>query len=121
MYSGAPNVDSYASGKNVVNVRLPSVSALRSSEADADADDKKTQVSENSESGTAASFSISPEQIPELVTLSLLPKSQWQSLINLDIIKVCTLSLPSHTTLMFFCQFCFVMNNESQFMFGCLM
>ncbi|KAG2249340.1 hypothetical protein Bca52824_088968 [Brassica carinata] len=36
---------------------------------------------------TAASFSISPEQIPELVTLSLLPKSQWQSLINLDIIK----------------------------------
>ena len=43
MYSGAPNVDSYASGKNVVNVRLPSVSALRSSEADAD--DKKMQVS----------------------------------------------------------------------------
>ena len=76
MYSGAPNVDSYASGKNVVNIRLPSVSALRSSEAD-DADDKKTQVSENSESQNAASFLISPEQIPELVTLSLLPKSQW--------------------------------------------
>lgn len=93
MYSGAPNVDSYASGKNVVNVRLPSVSALRSSEAD---DDEKTQVSENSESQTAASFLISPEQIPELVTLSLLPKSQWQSLINLDIIKVCTLSTFSH-------------------------
>lgn len=94
MYSGAPNVDSYASGKNVVNVRLPSVSALRSSEADAD--DKKMQVSENSESQTAASFLISPEQIPELVTLSLLPKSQWQSLINLDIIKVCTLTPFSH-------------------------
>ncbi|KAJ0250207.1 Transducin family protein / WD-40 repeat family protein [Hirschfeldia incana] len=84
MYSGAPNVDSYASGKNVVNVRLPSVSALRSSEDDGD---EKTQVSENSESQTPASFLISPEQIPELVTLSLLPKSQWQSLINLDIIK----------------------------------
>ncbi|CAA7054164.1 unnamed protein product [Microthlaspi erraticum] len=83
MFSGAPNVNSYASGQNVVNVRLPSVSALTSSEADDDIE-METQVSEGEK---AISFSISPKQIPELVTLSLLPKSQWQSLINLDIIK----------------------------------
>uniref|UniRef100_A0A1J3JJC1 U3 small nucleolar RNA-associated protein 21-like protein n=1 Tax=Noccaea caerulescens TaxID=107243 RepID=A0A1J3JJC1_NOCCA len=83
MFSGAPNVDSYASGKTVVNVRLPSVSALTFSEADDDVD-METQVPEGEK---AISFSISPKQIPELVTLSLLPKSQWQSLINLDIIK----------------------------------
>lgn len=84
MFSGDLNVDSYASGKNVVNVRLPSVSALTFSEADDDVD-METQVPEGEK---AISFSISPKQIPELVTLSLLPKSQWQSLINLDIIKV---------------------------------
>ncbi|XP_027193066.1 uncharacterized protein [Cicer arietinum] len=33
-------------------------------------------------------FPTQDKQIPDLVTLSLLPKSQWQSLINLDIIKV---------------------------------
>jgi U3 small nucleolar RNA-associated protein 21 len=86
MFSGLPSVESYASGKDVVNVKLPSVSALTSSEAD---DDMDRQVLENSEALQASSFSISQKQIPELVTLSLLPKSQWQSLINLDIIKVC--------------------------------
>ncbi|XP_010541959.1 PREDICTED: U3 small nucleolar RNA-associated protein 21 homolog [Tarenaya hassleriana] len=83
MFSGAPNVDSYASGKDVVKVKLPSVSALGSSEAD----DTKKNVSEHSEEKQAISFPIAHQQIPELVTLSLLPKSQWQSLINLDIIK----------------------------------
>ncbi|CAA0393660.1 unnamed protein product [Arabidopsis thaliana] len=84
MFSGLPSVESYARGKDVVNVKLPSVSALTSSEAD---DDMDRQVLENSEALQASSFSISQKQIPELVTLSLLPKSQWQSLINLDIIK----------------------------------
>ncbi|CAA7047088.1 unnamed protein product [Microthlaspi erraticum] len=63
MFSGAPNVNSYASGQNVVNVRLPSVSALTSSEADDDIE-METQVSEGEK---AISFSISPKQIPELV------------------------------------------------------
>lgn len=89
MFCGLPSVDSYASGKDVVNVKLPSVSALTSSEAD---DDMERQVLENSGAQQASNFLISHKQIPELVTLSLLPKSQWQSLINLDIIKVCIFS-----------------------------
>lgn len=101
MYSGLPSVDSYASGKEVVNVKLPSVSALTSSEAD---DDMEKQVVENSGAQQASSFSISNKQIPELVTLSLLPKSQWQSLINLDIIKVCIFSpFSTSSDVVFFC------------------
>lgn len=100
MFSGLPSVESYASGKDVVNVKLPSVSALTSSEADDD--DMEMQVLENSGALQASSFSISHKQIPELVTLSLLPKSQWQSLINLDIIKVCIFFFFSQLLLMLF-------------------
>jgi U3 small nucleolar RNA-associated protein 21 len=56
-----------------------------------------TQVEKNSDEPVAnhlqskdasTAFLSQDQQIPDLVTLSLLPKSQWQSLINLDIIKV---------------------------------
>ncbi|TYI67508.1 hypothetical protein E1A91_D08G022700v1 [Gossypium mustelinum] len=84
IFSGASNVDSFASGKEVVNVRLPSISSMNGSQTE----DSDEPVTDNSVSKDA---SVSPtfiKQIPELVTLSLLPKSQWQGLINLDIIKV---------------------------------
>lgn len=75
MFSGAPHIDSYGSGKEVVNVKLPSISSGEGSKDDAESDNKPTLTISHT------------QQIPDLVTLSLLPKSQWQSLINLDIIK----------------------------------
>ncbi|KAG6769424.1 hypothetical protein POTOM_025059 [Populus tomentosa] len=86
MFSGASNIDSYASGKEVVNVKLPSLSSLEGSNVEnEDADKPIVNQSVSNEVSTFPAFS---QQIPDLVTLSLLPKSQWQSLINLDIIKV---------------------------------
>lgn len=80
MFSGSSNIDSYATGKEVVNVKLPSASS--------------TEGSHNGPGNpvlNSTQFKDDPhfhEKIPDLVTLSLLPKSQWQSLINLDTIKV---------------------------------
>ncbi|XP_062115284.1 U3 small nucleolar RNA-associated protein 21 homolog [Humulus lupulus] len=85
MFSGASNVDSYASGKEVVRVKLPSVSSAKDS---ADDDSEKPTVNALQSKDTATPFHSLDQQIPDLVTLSLLPRSQWQSLINLDIIKV---------------------------------
>ncbi|KAM6570579.1 hypothetical protein CsatB_018564 [Cannabis sativa] len=86
MFSGATNVDSYASGKEIVRVKLPSVSSAKESEDDDDSE--KPTVNALQTKDSIAPFRILDHQIPDLVTLSLLPKSQWQSLINLDIIKV---------------------------------
>ncbi|KAG8484953.1 hypothetical protein CXB51_021536 [Gossypium anomalum] len=84
IFSGASSVDSFASGKEVVNVRLPSISSMNGSQTE----DSDEPVTDNSVSKDASVSTTFIKQIPELVTLSLLPKSQWQSLINLDIIKV---------------------------------
>ncbi|KAE8673606.1 hypothetical protein F3Y22_tig00111779pilonHSYRG00198 [Hibiscus syriacus] len=84
IFSGASNVDSFASGKEVVNVRLPSISSMDGPQTE-DSDEPVTDNSVPKDASVSATFI---KQIPELVTLSLLPKSQWQSLINLDIIKV---------------------------------
>ncbi|OMO58024.1 hypothetical protein COLO4_34912 [Corchorus olitorius] len=83
IFSGAANVDSLASGKEVVNVKLPSISAAGGSEAE-NSDEHVVGSSKSQDISVSSTFI---EQIPELVTLSLLPKSQWQSLFNLDIIK----------------------------------
>ncbi|KAJ4709171.1 WD40 repeat [Melia azedarach] len=82
MFSGASNIDSYASGKEIVSVKMPSVSAVEGSQ---DEDSSKPVVNHTESKDTSGLRSF--KQIPDLVTLSLLPKSQWQSLINLDIIK----------------------------------
>ncbi|KAI3922959.1 hypothetical protein MKW98_007090 [Papaver atlanticum] len=83
MFSGSSNVDSYASGKNVVSVKLPAVSS--NGDADNDSDNTTGNQSQNKDTVGAP---LQDYEIPDLVTLSLLPKSQWQSLINLDIIKM---------------------------------
>jgi hypothetical protein len=36
---------------------------------------------------------------PALVTLALLPRSQWQGLVHLDAIKVCHLDVPNPPTI----------------------
>ncbi|XP_056174804.1 U3 small nucleolar RNA-associated protein 21 homolog [Syzygium oleosum] len=84
MFSGGSDINLYASGKEVVTVKLPSVSSVEDSQVE----DANEPTIRHSVSKDVPSFQPLLEQIPDLVTLSLLPKSQWQSLINLDIIKV---------------------------------
>ncbi|KAF5822356.1 putative transcription factor WD40-like family [Helianthus annuus] len=86
MFSGATNIDSYGSGKEVVNVKLPSVSSGGDSKDDVDSD-KPVSTDPQAQAQPVTHTPLLDQQIPDLVTLSLLPKSQWQSLINLDIIK----------------------------------
>ncbi|KAL0552091.1 hypothetical protein IC582_011187 [Cucumis melo] len=68
MFTGSSNVDTLASGM--------------------ESEDRDENPSNLPESKDLSCLSISTQQIPDLITLSLLPRSQWQSLINLDIIKV---------------------------------
>ena len=84
MFSGASNINSYASGKEIVSVKLPSISSVEGAEERY----SNETAPDHTESKDASVFSAFNQQIPDLVTLSLLPKSQWQGLINLDIIKV---------------------------------
>lgn len=90
MFSGDSNIDSYASGKEIVSVKMPSVSSVEGcqDENSSEPDVHRTDRVPKDSSG----LPTFKQQIPDLVTLSLLPKSQWQSLINLDIIKVSLLS-----------------------------
>ncbi|XP_070666779.1 U3 small nucleolar RNA-associated protein 21 homolog isoform X1 [Malus domestica] len=81
MFCGASKVDSYA--KEVRSVKLPSISSTKGSQ-DEDSDEP---IVDHPQSKDAPAFTTLDLQIPDLVTLSLLPKSQWQSLINLDTIK----------------------------------
>ncbi|XP_044465931.1 U3 small nucleolar RNA-associated protein 21 homolog isoform X2 [Mangifera indica] len=83
MFSGVLNIDSYASGKEIVSVKMPTVSSVEGSE-DKHPTNPVVDRTESKETSVPSTFD---GQIPDLVTLSLLPKSQWQSLINLDIIK----------------------------------
>ncbi|BAU03010.1 uncharacterized protein HKW66_Vig0124930 [Vigna angularis] len=83
MFSSTSNIDSYASGKEVVSVKLPSISSVERSQ-----DEHSEEPVNASQPKNDLDFPTQDKQIPELVTLSLLPKSQWQNLINLDIIKV---------------------------------
>jgi U3 small nucleolar RNA-associated protein 21 len=83
MFSSSSNIDSYASGKEVVSVKLPSISSTGDAQVE-----HSGELVNASQPKDAPAFPTQDKQIPDLVTLSLLPKSQWQSLINLDIIKV---------------------------------
>lgn len=82
LFSVSTNTENYASGKHVRNVCLPAVSSTERSE------EEHVQNLGDSYKSSIKPFVITDHQIPNLVTLSLLPKSQWQSLTNLDIIKV---------------------------------
>nr|XP_051203267.1 U3 small nucleolar RNA-associated protein 21 homolog isoform X4 [Lolium perenne] len=83
LFSPSTNVDSYASGKHVRNVLLPTVSSAERSE-----EEESIQNSQDANQSNIKPFVITNHQIPNMITLSLLPRSQWQSLTNLDIIKV---------------------------------
>ncbi|KAL1547459.1 U3 small nucleolar RNA-associated protein 21 isoform X1 [Salvia divinorum] len=83
MFSAPSKSGSYGSGKDIVNVNLPSISTGNSLDPDSEEADKSSPQ----EVQDVPLSTPGHEQIPDLVTLSMLPKSQWQSLINLDIIK----------------------------------
>ncbi|CAL5048919.1 unnamed protein product [Urochloa decumbens] len=82
LFSTSTSIENYASGKHVRNVCLPAVSSMERSE------EEQARNSGDSNQSNIKPFVIMDHQIPNLITLSLLPKSQWQSLTNLDIIKV---------------------------------
>lgn len=83
MFTGSSSIDSYASGKDIRHVNLPSISAAEGNDL---ADIEKGNTEHSLVKGIDTSkFDL---KMPDLITLSLLPKTQWQSLNNLDIIKV---------------------------------
>ncbi|KAJ1260095.1 hypothetical protein BS78_10G205900 [Paspalum vaginatum] len=82
LFSVSTNTENYASGKHVRNVSLPAVSSTERS------DEEQVHNSGDSYQSNIKPFVIMDHQIPNLITLSLLPRSQWRSLTNLDIIKV---------------------------------
>ncbi|KAI4379695.1 hypothetical protein MLD38_005958 [Melastoma candidum] len=84
LFTGDSDISSYASGKEVTSVKLPSISTVTHS----DVESEEGIVTQHLESRDVPSFRPLIPQMPDLVTLSLLPKSQWQGLINLDIIKL---------------------------------
>jgi U3 small nucleolar RNA-associated protein 21 len=85
MFSGSTNFNNYASCGDVRNVKMPQVSSKVACDGEQNDKDSTNQQQFNKE----PVFALLDHQIPNLVTLSLLPRSQWQSLTNIDIIKVC--------------------------------
>lgn len=83
MFSGSASFESFGSGNEVLSVKLPSIAPVEGSPEN----DSEKAILDASFQDTSHSTKFLDKQIPHLVTLSLLPKSQWQSLINLDIIK----------------------------------
>ncbi|KAJ6795772.1 WD repeat-containing protein 36 [Iris pallida] len=84
MFSASSSVESYASGNKVRCIQLPSVSSKVGYE-EQECVESSVDQNQLKKPSSATQFD---QQIPNLITLSLLPKSQWQSLTNLDIIKV---------------------------------
>ncbi|RWW45527.1 hypothetical protein BHE74_00048637 [Ensete ventricosum] len=83
MFSGCTKVESYASGEQVRNVQMPSVAPKEGSD-----EEKLLKARDLNQIQNAYAVPHLDKQLPNLITLSLLPRSQWQNLTNLDIIKV---------------------------------
>ncbi|XP_064997081.1 uncharacterized protein LOC135632435 [Musa acuminata AAA Group] len=82
MFSGSTKVESYASGEQVRNVQMPSVAPKEGSD-----EEKLLKAGDLNQIQNAYPVPHLDKQLPKLITLSLLPRSQWQNLTNLDIIK----------------------------------
>ncbi|KAJ8492909.1 hypothetical protein OPV22_014630 [Ensete ventricosum] len=82
MFSGCTKVESYASGEQVRNVQMPSVAPKEGSD-----EEKLLKARDLNQIQNAYAVPHLDKQLPNLITLSLLPRSQWQNLTNLDIIK----------------------------------
>eukprot|EP00252_Welwitschia_mirabilis_P019651 TRINITY_DN4608_c0_g1_i1.p1 TRINITY_DN4608_c0_g1~~TRINITY_DN4608_c0_g1_i1.p1 ORF type:complete len:897 (+),score=167.79 TRINITY_DN4608_c0_g1_i1:212-2902(+) len=88
LYSGATEIEQFASGSKVVSVHMPTASQRSESK---DNEEDMPDVGNGKQLATTSTSVEDPlpvQVMPELVTLAMLPKAQWQSLINLDIIKL---------------------------------
>lgn len=101
MFSSASNIDSFASGKDVVSIKLPTTSSTNDSQVE-----NSEKLTNASKPNDTPGFAAQDKHIPDLVTLSLLPKSQWQSLINLDIIKVFKSLFATFLLMICYCVIC---------------
>lgn len=98
MYSGLTDLAIRGSGEETRVVSMPTVSIPKEGSLEEDEDmleaaasNATIRISEDSDEDTKE------EQImPSLITLTMLPKTQWKGLVNLDIIKVCCTSLSCH-------------------------
>ncbi|KAH7352052.1 hypothetical protein KP509_19G026800 [Ceratopteris richardii] len=94
LYSGILDYGSVVSGEKVVEVLLPMVSSAdehSNNNEDEECIKESTvqEIQKNSETSLEGELlGMCPQIMPDMVTLSLLPKAQWQSLVNLDIIKM---------------------------------
>ncbi|KAH7352308.1 hypothetical protein KP509_19G039200 [Ceratopteris richardii] len=94
LYSGILDYGSVVSGEKVVEVLLPTVSSVdehSNNNEDEECIKESTvqEIQKNSETSLEGDLlGMCPQIMPDMVTLSLLPKAQWQSLVNLDIIKM---------------------------------
>ncbi|KAJ4810553.1 Transducin family protein / WD-40 repeat family protein [Rhynchospora pubera] len=84
MFCGSTNLNNYANSGHVRNVKLPQLSSKEAYDGEQNDKDSTNQHDIRKEQPM---FALLDHQIPNLVTLSLLPRSQWQSLTNIDIIK----------------------------------
>ncbi|KAG0493288.1 hypothetical protein HPP92_004282 [Vanilla planifolia] len=86
LFTGSSNIDN-ASGNQLRNVQMPSVSSRQGRENGEEKEESLDTFGNNCYISETFGASHFKDEIPELVTLSLLPKSHWQSLTNLDVIK----------------------------------
>jgi hypothetical protein len=92
LYSGFADLVVQGSGKAVRDMSMPTVSASKDGIIDEvekmpelPAEDIMTSANDSHDE----TISVESKQItPNLITLSMLPKPQWQGLINLDTIKI---------------------------------
>lgn len=100
MFSGLAIGDNLGSGETVESVKLPSISSGRggSIENEENIDEEVEMVKDKVEEvvdvekktaaeGEGEDLWSGKQLTPELITLSMLPRTQWQNLVNLDIIK----------------------------------
>ncbi|MCO5584789.1 hypothetical protein L7F22_038721 [Adiantum nelumboides] len=90
IYTGMINYENTGSGKRVVDMSLPTLSSLHKGTENGSIIEEPSvlKTEQKKSSQEEEDFTTCSQIMPQLVTLSLLPKAQWQSLLNLDIIKV---------------------------------
>ena len=93
MYSGLEDSDILPRGApHIASVAMPTVSSGTLAEVEVAEEDPVSVLPSNGrEDGEGVAEMVGEglrQLLPDLVTLAMLPRSQWQNLINLDIIKV---------------------------------
>ncbi|KAI5080871.1 hypothetical protein GOP47_0004054 [Adiantum capillus-veneris] len=90
IYTSTMDYENAGSGKRVVDKSLPTVPSAHESTENCSfiEDPTALKTEQRGLQQEEEDFTTSSQIMPQLVTLSLLPKAQWQSLLHLDIIKM---------------------------------